>query len=202
MFLEWLIYFGAVGTSLLLTKYLPAYISEKAKNLATKEDIEEITQKVENIKKENQIELSKLQGNIDIKIELERLKAKNTEIYFQKQLEAMKELYKLRSEILPNYRMPDMDWDDACQDIALDFKEIEEKIENFTIEYFSVLYQDIISKLDIAKNCAAEGKFEEPTDFKSHQLADTLWKNVDEATKNFKQHIEVQIHNKSLERNI
>ena len=200
--MEWLIYFGAVGTSLLLTKYLPAYISEKAKNLATKEDIEEITQKVENIKKENQIELSKLQGNIDIKIELERLKAKNTEIYFQKQLEAMKELYKLRSEILPNYRMPDMDWDDACQDIALDFKEIEEKIENFTIEYFSVLYQDIISKLDIAKNCAAEGKFEEPTDFKSHQLADTLWKNVDEATKNFKQHIEVQIHNKSLERNI
>ena len=196
--MEWLIYLGAVGTSLILTKFLPSYMSEKAKNLATKEDIEEITKKVENIKKDNQIELSKIQESIDIKIELEKLKSKNTELYFQKQLEATKELYKLRNKILPDYRMPDMDWDDACQDIAHDFKGTEEKIENFTTEYFSVVSQDIISKLDIAKNCAAEGKFEEPSDLKSYQLADTLWKRIDEATKELKQHVELQTHNKTL----
>ena len=158
--------------------------------------------RLEKLKKENEIEISKIKGSIDLKIELEKHKSKNTEIYFQKQLEAMKELYKLRSSILPNYRMPEMEWDDACQDIAHDFKEIEEKIENFTIEYFSVISKDIISKLDIAKNCAAEGKFEDPSDLKSYQLADTLWNRIDEATKELKEHVELQTHNKTLERNI
>ena len=194
--MEWLVYIGAVGTSLFLTKFLPSYMSEKAKNLATKEDIEEITKKVENIKKDNQIELSKIKGSIDIKIELEKLKSKNTELYFQKQLEATKELYKLRSKILPDYRMPEMDWDDACQDIAHNFKEIEENIENYTIEYFSVLSKDIISKLDSAKNSASEGKFEYPSDL-SHQLADSLWKRIDEANSDLKAYIELQIHNKT-----
>jgi hypothetical protein len=36
--------------ALLLRKYLPAYLTEKGKNLATKEDIEEITRTVESVK--------------------------------------------------------------------------------------------------------------------------------------------------------
>jgi len=200
--MEWIIYIGAVMTSLVLTKFLPSYMSEKAKNIATKEDIEEITKKVENIKKENQIELSKIQGTIDIKIELERLKSKNTELYFQKQLEAAKKLYKLRSKILPNYRMPNMDWDDACKDIAHSFEEIEENIESYTIEYFSVLSNDIINKLNSAKQNAAIGKFEDPESSESSELADSVWKKIDEANSELKSYIELQTHNKSLERNI
>jgi len=57
--MELLIYLGAVFTSLILSKYLPSYVSEKAKNLATKEDIEDITKKVENIKADNQIKIDK-----------------------------------------------------------------------------------------------------------------------------------------------
>jgi hypothetical protein len=154
--------------------------------------------RLEKIKKDNEIEISKVQGTIDIKIELEKLKSKNTEIYFQKQLEAMKELYKLRSKILPNYRMPDMEWDDACSDIAHNFKQIEEDIENYLIEYFSVLQKNIIDKLDSAKNSASEGKFEsDPTDLKCYQLADNLWKRVEEANSELKEHIELQTHNKT-----
>ena len=41
---------ASVTISLILNKYLPSYFSEKGKNLATKEDIEEITSKVEKIK--------------------------------------------------------------------------------------------------------------------------------------------------------
>ena len=37
-----------IGVGLLIKSYLPKYIEEKAKNLATKEDIEEIASKVEN----------------------------------------------------------------------------------------------------------------------------------------------------------
>lgn len=48
--MNWLTLLTAIAVSLLLNKYLPAYLSEKGKNTATKEDIEEITNKVENIK--------------------------------------------------------------------------------------------------------------------------------------------------------
>lgn len=154
--------------------------------------------RLEKIKKDNEIEISKVQGTIDIKIELEKLKSKNTEIYFQKQLEAMKELYKLRSKILPNYRMPDMEWDDACNDIAHNFSQIEVDIENYLIEYFSVLQKTIIDKLDNAKNSASEGKFEnDSSDIKCYQLADSLWKRVEEANTELKEHIELQTHNKT-----
>lgn len=153
--------------------------------------------KLETIKKENEIEISKIKGSIDIKIELEKHKLKNTEIYFQKQLEAMKELYKLRTNILPEYRMPDMEWDDACLDIAQEFTEIEEKIENFLVEYFSIISQSIVSNLTIAKNCAAQGKFLNISDLQNYTLADTLWKRVDEATEDLKQHIQQQINNQN-----
>ncbi|WP_294892092.1 MULTISPECIES: hypothetical protein [unclassified Sulfuricurvum] len=48
--MDWLTLLTAIAVSLLLNKFLPAYFSEKGKNTATKEDIEEITQKVEKIK--------------------------------------------------------------------------------------------------------------------------------------------------------
>lgn len=156
-----------------------------------------INSRLERIKRDNEIEISKVKGTIDIKIELERLKSKNTEIYFQKQLEAMKELYKLRSKILPNHSMPDMEWSDALSDIALNFEQTEKDIEDYLIEYFSVLDENIIDKLDSAKYSAAEGKFDssDPTDLKCSQLADTLWKQVEKATSELKKHIELQTHN-------
>ena len=45
-----LIVISSVLLSLFFTKYLPSYFNEKAKNLATKEDIEGITTKIENVK--------------------------------------------------------------------------------------------------------------------------------------------------------
>jgi hypothetical protein len=43
---------GVVAIVYLVRQGLPAYVSEKGKNLATKEDIEDITRKVENVKTE------------------------------------------------------------------------------------------------------------------------------------------------------
>ena len=45
-----LIIVSFVFLSLIFAKYLPSYFNEKAKNLATKEDIEGITTKIENVK--------------------------------------------------------------------------------------------------------------------------------------------------------
>jgi len=49
---------GLVSASWFLKSYFPRYLEEKGKNLATKEDIEEITKKIESVKAE--IEKSKL----------------------------------------------------------------------------------------------------------------------------------------------
>lgn len=48
--MDWITLGTAVIISLLLNKFLPAYFSEKGKNLATKEDISQITEKIESVK--------------------------------------------------------------------------------------------------------------------------------------------------------
>jgi hypothetical protein len=48
--LDWITLGTAVIISLLINKFLPAYFSEKGKNLATKEDVSLITEKIEKIK--------------------------------------------------------------------------------------------------------------------------------------------------------
>ena len=48
--MDWITLGTAVIVSLLLNKFLPAYFSEKGKNLATKEDISQITEKIESVK--------------------------------------------------------------------------------------------------------------------------------------------------------
>lgn len=52
---------------LLAKNYFPKYLSEKAKNLATKEDIEQITDKVESIKRQHAVELEKFKAELDVK---------------------------------------------------------------------------------------------------------------------------------------
>ena len=42
---------GAIGV-ILLKYYIPSYLAEKGKNLATKEDVEAITRKVESVRHE------------------------------------------------------------------------------------------------------------------------------------------------------
>lgn len=56
-----------------LKTYLPSYLKEKAKNLAKKEDIQEITDKVENIRKIHKSDIEIFKGEIQSNLEaLER----------------------------------------------------------------------------------------------------------------------------------
>ena len=66
----------AMGTFALFFKsYLSKYFGEKAKNLATKEDIEEITEKVEKVKQEQNLIYSEIKNN------RERFNNKQFELY-------------------------------------------------------------------------------------------------------------------------
>lgn len=177
-----------------VNKFMPSYFIEKAKNIATKEDIEEITKKIENIKLNNEIELSKIKGHIEIKIELEKLKSKNTEFYFQKQFDAMKEFYKLKTLIIPNHYQAEMDKTKFHQNIINNFISIEEEITNYSIRYFSVLPEYIINKIDSAKNNVNRGIDKDPKDLETEKLVRLLIKEINEANSELKAYIELQIH--------
>lgn len=74
---EFLIYLGAFGTGavvagvcvfLLLKSFLPAYLAEKGKNLATREDIADITEKIEKVKSEYASILEELKAHHQLRL--------------------------------------------------------------------------------------------------------------------------------------
>ena len=107
-----------------------SYFREKGKNLATKEDIEKITNKVEKVKSSYEQEHIKLQKELETKIEVMKAKLKTSEIYFQKQLEALEKFLKIYREIFPQYDKPDKDWEEACLEAANSLHEIHRELNN------------------------------------------------------------------------
>ncbi|MDR3391605.1 MAG: hypothetical protein P4L77_07710 [Sulfuriferula sp.] len=75
---------GALAVYLLLKSFLPSYLSEKGKNLATKEDVASITDKVESVKTDYAKVLEELRSNNQLKLaEIEREKNIKKEVYLQ-----------------------------------------------------------------------------------------------------------------------
>lgn len=63
---------GAIG--LLLYRYLPAYTAEKGKNLATKEDIAEITKQIEGVKSAYAHELEGVRAALDSRLSIHQFR--------------------------------------------------------------------------------------------------------------------------------
>lgn len=75
---------GALVVYFLLKSFLPSYFSEKGKNLATKEDVASITDKVESVKTDYAKVLEELRSNNQLKLaEIEREKNIKKEVYLQ-----------------------------------------------------------------------------------------------------------------------
>ena len=69
---------------LFIKSYIPSYLAEKGKNLATKEDIEIITEKVESVKTDYAKVLEEIRSNNQLKLaEIEREKNIKKEVYLQ-----------------------------------------------------------------------------------------------------------------------
>lgn len=67
------------GIGLFSKQFFPSYMKEKGKNVATKEDIEEITRLTENVKTEFQMQLESHKRNFEF--ELEQLKLQQDKLY-------------------------------------------------------------------------------------------------------------------------
>jgi len=126
-----------IGSLFLFRKYLFSYSTEKGKNLATKEDIEEITRKVEEVKSEYigeleklKVEMSVLSRKHDILLDekvrvFKRLQKRLVE--FKKYCEAALGTYSHRGEFHPNLGVLDKDIDQASLQHITALHEIEQE---------------------------------------------------------------------------
>jgi hypothetical protein len=94
-----------IGSLYLFKKYLFSYSSEKGKNLATKEDIEEITRKIESVKSEYLIELE------TVKVELSKSLHQKNEVWVMKRNACLKAL-DLANAVLSNYKYSNLSQED------------------------------------------------------------------------------------------
>ena len=89
-----------------------------------------------------------------------KIKLKKSEFIFEREFEAASEFIALLRSILPSLTHPDMDWLEACQEIASDFKRIEELLDAFMSKHGAVLSKEAKRLISNASGAAANGKFQ------------------------------------------
>lgn len=85
---------------------------------------------------------------------------KNSEFLFQKELEAVSQFMALRRRLMPSYRFPEMEWDDACEDFAGGFVRAEKEIREFISKHGAALDPTRPEELSAILNKCESGKFE------------------------------------------
>ena len=126
-----------IGCVFLFRKYLFSYSVEKGRNLATKEDIEEITRKVEEVKSEYVVEIEKLKVDLSVlsrkhsmlldeKIRVFK-KLQKRLVEFKKYCEAALGSYDGRGDFHPSLDSLSQDIDRACLQHLSALYEIEQE---------------------------------------------------------------------------
>ena len=124
--------------------------------------------------------VEKLKHEIHQEIESYKTKLKKSEFLFQKEFEAASQFISLRRDLLPRYRFPDMDWQDACEDFADKFDLVEKELNRYMATHGAALKQQPLDRLAGTIAEAAEGKFEVSRDSVSTQGLDIAGKIIKE----------------------
>ncbi|MEM6251069.1 hypothetical protein [Shewanella vaxholmensis] len=135
-------------------------------------------------------EKSYLEHVLNQKREIQKQQLKNSEFIFHKQYEASQELYLLRRSLLPEYRTPDMDWEDAMEFVSENLGISAEQLNGFLGKYFTVLSPNIVELLQKAINAAEEGQFF--SDKPSFIAANAMYKSVEECSSLLKSEVDGQ----------
>ena len=144
-----------IGCIFFFRKFLFSYSSEKGKNLATKEDIEEITRKVETIKVEYIAEIEKLKVDLSVlsrkhdilldeKIRVFK-KVQKRLVEFKKYCEAALGSFDQRGEFHPNLEALSEDIDKASLQHITALHEIEQEDFIFLTEKSKELLSELHS---------------------------------------------------------
>lgn len=91
--------------------------------------------------------------------ETHRLTLKRQELIYEREVEAAGAFMRLWRAIWPSYRMPGMDWRDACCDAAGELGRYEQVLEDFLEQHSIAISAPVRQKIDAARLEAATEKF-------------------------------------------
>ncbi|MEA3404506.1 MAG: hypothetical protein U9R28_02065 [Pseudomonadota bacterium] len=141
-------------------------------------------------------ELESLRSRLTQDTESYKIKLKKSEFLFQKEFEAASEFVALKRSFLPTYSHPDMDWYEACDQMAHDLHKIEMTLGAYLSKHGAVLKSEVKELLSLSIGIAGENGFEiTDPDVPSHvnKAVDELYKNLEKAEESLLQ----QVHSQS-----
>lgn len=104
--------------------------------------------------------VEKLKHEIQQDLESHKTRLKKSELLFRKEFEAASAFIPVHLQLLPRYRIPDMEWDEACKDFAQNFEHVEKMLEAYMAAHGAALQQETLRRLASAKMRASWGKLE------------------------------------------
>lgn len=104
--------------------------------------------------------LAQHKSDLSHTLEAHKMRLKKSEFLFQKEFDATSEIIAIIREVLPRQNIPDMDWHDACEEIAHNFAAIEKRLDKYLANHGAALDDTAVSKLIDCIRLAATGKFE------------------------------------------
>lgn len=138
---------------------------------------------VEKLKAENARALERVKAEFIHEVESYKNKLKKSEFLFQKEFEAASAFATIFRSIHPGFNHPQMDWYEACDEIAQCFGSIEKKLDSYFSEFSAVLTEEERDLLTDAISDAGYSKFEvidRDVPVESNQAADALYKKLQE----------------------
>jgi len=117
-----------------------------------------LDRKLESEKAVNQANIKSIESKLSQYLEVHKQKIKNWEFFFQKQFEASQDLYRIKTDMMPPYSHPDMDWHEAIKEMANGLGKTHKSLRGYLNTYFTVLNPDILEKLEYAAGSAEEGR--------------------------------------------
>lgn len=143
-----------------------------------------------------------VEHNFSKKLENQKTSLKKSEVYFSLQLDALSKLRTLFRKLLPRRRHPDMDWHEACEDIAGGFSKHEDTMVEFLCRYEAVLPKEVASEVKSAISVASDGRFQfvwnsergdaEPTR-EAIESAEVLYQHLEKAIGLLQSHVDQQV---------
>ena len=153
-----------------------------------------LEKKLEQEKTAHLSEIKRLESKLGEYSEIHKQKVKNSEFFFLRQFDASQALYKLKLEMTPSFRHPDMEWDEAIEEMAENLSDTHRKLQALLIEYFTVLPPELLEKLESAASNAEEGSLYGGNGWGSpgNQCASSVYEKIEECTALMKAEVDGQ----------
>lgn len=150
---------GGIAIVWVVAGFLGKLVSKYFADSALEGRKAELQKEVEKHKTELGQETEKLKAELSKDSETHKWKLKKQEILFEKEFEAASEFFKLHRKLQPKFRHPDMEHDDAMEDVVDAFSDSEGKLDSFIALHGPVLSDKNRKSLDACRQIASIHQF-------------------------------------------